>query len=75
MAGYAMNLDSLGYEPTRPLYLVIELKREAVGIPGVDQLLKYGDWIKEEDVFGDYSMIEGGLFINIHGCIGRKYSF
>lgn len=42
-------------------YLIIEIKKDKAGRETLNQVMKYVDWINQEYVFGDYSMINAFL--------------
>jgi hypothetical protein len=64
---YMDKMDIFGYKyiknqkPTISNFLVIEIKKDKVGVQDVMQLMKYVDWIKNECAYGDYSMINAFL--------------
>lgn len=59
---YMDKMDIFGYKyipgfPVISQYLVMELKKDAATNEGIEQLMKYVDWINKEYTFEDYSMI------------------
>lgn len=60
---YMDKMDIFGYRNiqgynTISKYLVMELKRNFVGIEVLNQVMKYVDWINQEYAHGDFEMIE-----------------
>ncbi|WP_115606272.1 hypothetical protein [Clostridium tetani] len=60
---YMDKMDVFGYKyisgfDTVSKYLVIEIKKDKAIKDGINQVMKYVDWVNQEYSFGDYSMIE-----------------
>lgn len=60
---YMDKMDVFGYRyipgyKVKSRYLIAELKKDQANIDVVEQIMKYVDWVSDEYVNGDYSMIE-----------------
>ncbi|MBD3276607.1 MAG: DUF91 domain-containing protein [Candidatus Marinimicrobia bacterium] len=62
-----------GFKPTKSKFMVIEIKRDEAKSEDIDQLLKYVDWLKEEYVYGDYSMVEAYLVASGFNAEVKQY--
>lgn len=66
---YMDKMDIFGYRFIQGFkvvskYLIAELKKDAATIDVVGQIMKYVDWVADEYVNGDYSMIEAFIVAN-----------
>src|SRR5699024_11229780 len=63
---YMDKMDIYGYRyihnfDTISKYLIIEIKKDTANTNDLNQLMKYVDWVNQEESFGDYNMIEAFL--------------
>ncbi|MGE7623193.1 hypothetical protein ACQKMD_09100 [Viridibacillus sp. NPDC096237] len=82
---YMDKMDIFGYKfipsfNTVSKYLVLEIKKDNATVDVIHQVMKYVDWVNQENAYGDYDMIEAFIVaknfpvevIELKNSIGRR---